>query len=531
MKTGKLLLVTALMLLNITGWSQVKGNPQSKECGVEFFTNFPSGSLDSVALKNMLISAPQMGVMSQSLEFDLYSRFDPANPANPALPPSARWYHFLMTGVNGKEIVINMHNSDTRRPFFSYDGKEWQRFSKEECAVENVIRKKYEGDSVYIAYFVPYTEGYLKERIAEWGKRECVEVISIGESEHGLNMPLLVITDKSVAPKGKKVVYIHGRIHTSETPGSWHLDRMIDIISGESTYAQDLRKGIEFHILPFTNPDGVEEGMSRSNSNGINLEVNYNSPDSVTAKEVKNILGYLKKVTNEKSIDLVLNMHSQSLNQVTYWVHSGESTSPRYNKELMLLCNLTIDSNPYFRKDDLKFSKHASRYVEGWFWDNFNGRTIAITFETPYTFYNNKPDGEWVSIENLREMAINNVNAIGDYLQIPSESRMSIAEPKKAAGWKRLNDMEHIYNGESYLKSKREGAKAVYKIKSLPEGEYEIYRWSVAKNVKVSGEGENEWIKYGSHIQQKEGKAKIEIKSEKSGELADNILIVKVKNL
>ncbi|MBQ7997775.1 MAG: hypothetical protein IJ296_00375, partial [Bacteroidales bacterium] len=63
--------------------------------------------------------------------------------------------------------------------------------------------------------------------------------------------------------------------------------------------AEDLRKNVVFYILPFTNPDGVQEGMSRSNSNGINLEVNYNYPDELTAQEVKNIKAFLTKVTAE----------------------------------------------------------------------------------------------------------------------------------------------------------------------------------------------------------------------------------------
>ena len=188
-----------------------------------------------------------------------------------------------------------MHNSDTRRPFYSYNGVDYVRFSNEECAIENSIVKKYDQDSVYIAYFTPYPESYLKSRIAEWEKREGTEVTSIGKSENGRNMPLLIVTDKNISDKDKKIVYIHGRTHTSETPGSWHLDKMIDIITGDSQYAKDLRSNIVFYIIPFTNPDGVQEGLSRSNTNGINLEVNYNYNDSLTAQEVKNIKRFFRK--------------------------------------------------------------------------------------------------------------------------------------------------------------------------------------------------------------------------------------------
>ncbi|MBR5856381.1 MAG: hypothetical protein IKY70_03820 [Bacteroidales bacterium] len=539
MKFKRVLLSTALMTILSTGaFAQnntetyknniVKSDANTEECNIKFFTNFESGSLDSVSLKDMAYVSAQMQPGHEMYSFDVYSRFDPSNPADPKLQPSARWYFFLMTGVNNKEIILNMHNSDTRRPFYSYNGKDYMRFSTQECSIPNQIRKKYESDSVYIAYFTPYPESLLLSRIAEWSKRSCVEVSSIGTSEHGRVMPLLTITNREKENKDKKVVYIHGRIHTSETPGTWHLDQMIEIISGESKYASDLRDNILFYILPFTNPDGVQEGMSRSNAHGINLEVNYNSPDSVTAKEVKNILGFLKKIRAEKPVDLVLNMHSQSLDQVTYWVHSAESTSDEYYKNLLLLCNLTINDNPYFRKDDLKFSKHASRYVEGWFYDNTQGRTLAITFETPYTFYNNKPEGEWVSLENLRAQAINNVYAIGDYLEVPSTERIIVQE-KGGKGFTKAKDKKHVYFGKSYLRAKKNGATAKYRVKELPAGKYDLYKWNAGATEKVSPDGINEWIKLGVHEQAENGKFTYTYFATGKGDVADNIMFVKRK--
>lgn len=530
MNTTRCLFAVLLAMCCITLNAQVKMDRTTKECRVQFFTNFESGSLDSASVKEIMAVHPQMEMPQEKFVFDIFSRFDPENPADPTLPPSARWYHFLMTGVKGKEIQLNVHNSDARRPFYSYNGKDYMRFSEQECMPENTICKKYGQDSVYIAYFTPYPESYFNSRIAQWNKRDCVETISIGKSEHGRNMPLLVVTDKNADNNNKKIVYIHGRTHTSETPGSWHLDQMIETLTGESQYAKDLRKYIVFYILPFTNPDGVQEGMSRSNSNGINLEVNWNYPDSLTAQEVKNMKNFLSNlVSNGKSVDIVLNMHSQSLNQTTYWVHKAATTSDRYYKDLMLFSNLTIDRNPYFRKDDLKFSNVSPKYLEGWFWENCKEKSLAITFETPYTFYNNKRDGEWVSLENLRAMAINNIHAIGDYLQVPTSERITVSEPAKGKGFKKATDMQHIFFGDSYLIAKKAGAKVKYRLKSLPAGVYTIYKWNAGENLTVSKEGENEWIEIGKCTQAKDGKFKYRHTAKNAGERADNILLVKKK--
>ena len=520
-------LALAMMIGAIGMNAQVKVNSNVAESGVKFFTNFECGSLDSVSMKDKLMVLPQMEKGYEKIVFDVYSRFDPLNPADPTLPPSARWYHFLMTGVKGKEIQLDMHNSDTRRPFYSYNGVDYFRFSNEECAIENSIVKKYEQDSVYIAYFTPYPESYLVKRIEEWGSRECTEVISIGKSEMGRNMPLMIVTDRNTDNKNKKTVYIHGRTHTSETPGSWHLDRMIEVITGDSQYAKDLRKHIVFYILPFTNPDGVVEGLSRSNINGINLEVNWNYNDSLTAQEVKNMKAFLGKLVQERNVDIVLNMHSQSLNQTTYWVHRADKTSDKYYKELMLFSNLTIDRNPYFRKDDLKFSNVSPKYVEGWFWDNCKEKSLAVTFETPYTFYNNKRDGEWVSLENLREMAMNNVYAIGDYLQVPTSERIIVNEASKGKGCKKSADMGYIYHGKQHLVAKKAGATAKYSLKSLAEGEYTVYAWTTGENLTASREGENEWIEIGTYSQKEEGKFKYSRKAAAAGERFDAIMLIK----
>ena len=187
--------------------AQVKVNPNVEASRINFHTNFESGSLDSVSMKDLLMVLPQMEKGYEKIVFDVYSKFDPNNPADPTLPPSARWYHFLMTGVKDKMIQLNMHNSDTRRPFYSYNGVDYLRFLDEECSIENSIVKKYEQDSVYIAYFTPYPESYLKSRITEWEQREGTEVISIGKSENGRNMPLMIVTDKNVPDNNKKTVY------------------------------------------------------------------------------------------------------------------------------------------------------------------------------------------------------------------------------------------------------------------------------------------------------------------------------------
>jgi hypothetical protein len=79
-----------------------------------------------------------------------------------------------MEGVKGKEVILNVKNSDARRPFYSYDNKNWTRFSATESPDEKTIIKTYDQDAVYIAYYVPYTYSHLLEKIQEWVKNDWV---------------------------------------------------------------------------------------------------------------------------------------------------------------------------------------------------------------------------------------------------------------------------------------------------------------------------------------------------------------------
>lgn len=494
---------------------------------VKFRADFESGSLGDVTLTDSTRFTTSGGDTLEHLAYRITTRKDPDNPADPELTPSRRWFYFLMTGVKEKEIALDIDYNDSKRPMYSYDGIHFTRFTMEEVPLENkTITKIYDRDSVYIAYFTPYTQSYLQKRISGWIRTGHTDTIHIGTSEYGREMPLLIITNPGPA-KNKKTVYIHGRVHPSETPGSWHLDGMIEMLNSHTEYANDLRNNAVFYILPFTNPDGVWEGMSRSNGNGINLEVNWAGNEEVTSREVKNIRTFLQQLTgNGKPVDLFLNMHSQIAPNITYWIHSAGSTSGAYYKELMLLANLTISGNPYFFKKDLNFSKVASRYLEGWFWDNFKGRTLAVTFETPYTYYGEKPDGEWVTVENLQKAALYNLYAVGDYLGLGREDRVIADNPQRGRKVAVRKDNGVIYFGKSYLVSKKAGAKVKFKGK-LPAGTYDVYKWQAGENLKISKDGENEWIRTGNFIQTGNGTFKYIYTAPRAGEKIDALVFIK----
>lgn len=496
---------------------------------VKFSANFDSGSIGSHQIIDSVWLKRASGDSILTLSYEIQSRFDPQNPIDTSLSPSARWYHFRMEGVKGKQLFLNIKNSETIRPFYSYDGVNYQRFEPVENIFKGSINKIFAQDTVYIAHFIPYSYSRLLTKMQEWKSKPFVANEIIGQSSLGLPIEMLTVTDSSVNDNHKKKVWIHGRSHPSEAPASWHLEAMIDQIMSDSAFAKELRRNTVFYLVPFINPDGVKGGFSRSTSTGVNIEINWDRPDSLTMPEVKALKSALDKVTLDRPLDLLLNMHSQISSSITYWIHTAESTTEKILREQQLLSALTINYSPYYRAEDQSFSDMAPRYPEGWVWDKFAEKTVAITFETPYTYYNQDREGPWVSIDNLNELALSSLYSVSDMLDLDKANRILIdpSEGKTPRKWDSSQDNSHIFFGDSYLISQSKGAKLKYTIDNLPKGAYTLYRWKIGPTAKTFPTDVNVWVKEAIIIQKRDGKFNYKIKASKAEEKADAILLVK----
>ena len=90
------------------------------------------------------------------------------------------------------------------------------------------------------------------------------------------------------------------------------------------------------------------------------------SSDSITSAEVDALRTRMDVLSKEHPFDLVLNMHAQSDDKISYYIHTEESTNAAYHARAMRLAYLTTDDNPYFFPEDMFYSSPAPRYVEGW---------------------------------------------------------------------------------------------------------------------------------------------------------------------
>jgi len=426
---------------------------------VVFDANFESGNISTVT-------------QIDSNYFEVRSRED----------IGGRWFYFRISGVKNKFIKVKILNSDVNRPFYSYDNKEFQRFSSSEAPIINYFQKTFEKDTVYVSYYVPYTFSHLMSKIAEWKQHSFVYVDTIGYTQMNLPMQEIVITDPFIPYENKIGVWIHARTHPGETPSSFQFEGIVNELLKDDDVINYYKKHVVFHLIPFTNPDGVFYGRSRTNFNGVDVEREWNKPMAETCLEVQAMKNRMIQINNQKVISLFLNLHSQAASYCTFWIHTAYSTSAHFYQMEYQFANLNTSDNPNFNPSDYSESDLRSYFPEGYLWNNFGEQVMALTYETPYDQYSN---GEWVNNENLLAIGKRTLYASMEYLGL-SYSKRLILDNQNAittGNWNRDSSGLEFY-GDNFLTAEPgTGEKKItYQSEELPPGKYDIYGWWPSDN-------------------------------------------------
>ncbi|HOJ38216.1 MAG TPA: M14 family zinc carboxypeptidase [Ignavibacteriales bacterium] len=472
-------------------------------------TSFEAANLSSLKIY-------KIGKKTKSNDFriDVMSKLDPANPVDTALKPSSRWFYFGIENIKNNKLYFNFINSDPALPFYSYDNINFKRMQLDKKKNSFYITPS--KNKVYVSYFIPFTHSNLYNTEKVLLKSKFIKIDTIGFSYSNLPIKLYKITNFKKPDSIKKRVWIHSRIHTSESPASFLVDEMIKLLVSNSSYYHQMLDNIIFYVVPFANPDGVKYGLSRSNLQGINLEINWDKPDSLTAIEIKYLKEKFLHLNSQKKFDIVFNSHSQVRNRVTYWFHKPDSTS--INKELhkkqLLLGYLGTDDKYFYPPFD-QFSYIKPRYIEGQNWLINGDTTVALTFETSYGYYLDGFYGEKVDIKNINKIAKNILYSFNDYLMIPNKHRFVIDNDTTNG----INNYKYYYFGKNYL-LKNKGDKVTYNLSENLTGNYKIYKWDVDKN------GFYKWI-FKQKIALKNGNQTITFNVKDDNEFWDAILLVK----
>ncbi len=223
-----------------------------------------------------------------------------------------QWFYFRLQGAQGEACTIRFLNAgqaaypagwEGYQAMASYDRVNWFRVPTSYDGKVMTIEHTPGMDSVYYAYFEPYSWERHLELLDRAQMSEHVRMLDLGSTVDGRDLNMLVIGEP--APEKKKV-WVIARQHPGETMAEWFVEGMLDaLLDPAHPFGRQLLKESVFYVVPNMNPDGSVRGNLRTNAAGANLNREWMNPSMERSPEVFLVL----KKMHEIGVDLCLDVH------------------------------------------------------------------------------------------------------------------------------------------------------------------------------------------------------------------------------
>ena len=220
-----------------------------------------------------------------------------------------QWFHFRLTGAKDVATTLRLTNAGgSAYPggwvdygvCVSADRQHWTRHPTSFADGVLTIDLTPATDSVWLAYFAPYSMERHHDLVARIGACPGVSLTVLGHSLEGRPIDCLSIGD------GPLQLWAYGRQHPGESMAEWWmegaLDRLVDVAD---PVARRLRALATLRIVPNMNPDGALRGHLRTNFAGVNLNREWHSPTFERSPEVACVLARMRAT----GVDLAIDVH------------------------------------------------------------------------------------------------------------------------------------------------------------------------------------------------------------------------------
>jgi murein tripeptide amidase MpaA len=245
-----------------------------------------------------------------------------------------QWFYFRVNSTKRTSHKLRILNADSSayvpgwtdyKAVCSYDRKEWFRVETNFNGKELEITHTPKQDTFYLAYFTPYSHERHLDLIAQSQSLENCTHRSIGKSFDNKDIDLLKIgSDPS-----KLNVWMIARQHPGETMAQWFVEGFLKRLqdSNDSLTSKVLSQA-NFFIIPNMNPDGAFRGHLRTNTKGVNLNREWESPSLDSGPEVY----YTRNEMDKTGVDLFLDIHGDE--NLPYNFVAGSEGNSTYNEHI-----------------------------------------------------------------------------------------------------------------------------------------------------------------------------------------------------
>jgi murein tripeptide amidase MpaA len=222
-----------------------------------------------------------------------------------------QWFYFRLQGARDEACTIRFTNAGAAayadgwvdyQAMASYDRVEWFRVPTSFDGSVMTIAHTPETDSVYYAYFEPYSWDRHLGLLDRAQLSENVRMIDLGSTVDGRDINALVIGDPAAAKK----VWVIARQHPGETMAEWFVEGMLDaLLDPAEPFGRQLLKECVLYVVPNMNPDGAVRGNLRTNAAGANLNREWQAPTMERSPEVF----VVKQKMHETGCHVFLDVH------------------------------------------------------------------------------------------------------------------------------------------------------------------------------------------------------------------------------
>lgn len=223
-----------------------------------------------------------------------------------------QWFHFRLQGARATRCVMRFANAGSctyvdgwkdYAAVASYDRQEWFRVPTTFDGRELVITHAPERDSVYYAYFEPYSWERHLDLLGRMEGSPRVRVSRLGQSVEGRDVDLVTVGESDAA---KLPVWIIARQHPGETMAEWFVEGLLDrLVSPHDATARALLGRATFYVVANMNPDGAVRGNLRTNAAGANLNREWLAPSVERSPEVL----VVREAMERTGVDVFIDAH------------------------------------------------------------------------------------------------------------------------------------------------------------------------------------------------------------------------------
>ena len=225
-----------------------------------------------------------------------------------------QWFYFRLSGVKATPCTLHILNAggaayplgfENYRVCYSYDRQQWLRHPSSLKNGKLTIDFRAEHDSVYFAYFAPYSMERHADLVAKAQLSPRCSHSVVTKTLDGQDIDLLKFSlGENEQPKKK--CWIIARQHPGESMAEWWMEGCIERLLDEpDSGISKLLGQCDLYLVPNMNPDGSRRGHLRTNAVGRNLNREWADPKIDVSPEVY----FVKQAINETGADFMLDVH------------------------------------------------------------------------------------------------------------------------------------------------------------------------------------------------------------------------------